>query len=58
VDGKNRPRVPLDLGHAGQVVQHQRPLLLANADEATDFRQILKTARMGSALLAPMFWQG
>jgi hypothetical protein len=40
------------------VVPHQRPLVLANTDEASDFRQILQTARMGSALLGPMFWQG
>jgi hypothetical protein len=40
------------------VVQHQRPLVLANTDEAPDFQQILKTARMGSALFGPMFWRG
>jgi hypothetical protein len=40
------------------VVQHQRPLVLANTDEVPDFRQILKTARMGSALFGPMVWRG
>ena len=55
---QHRLRIPLDLGHPGWVVQHQRPLVLANTDEAPDFRQILKTARMGSALFGPMFWRG
>jgi hypothetical protein len=55
---QHRLRIPIDLGHPGQVVQHQRPLVLANTDESPDFRQILKTARMGSAVFGPMFWQG
>ena len=55
---QHRLRIPLDLGHPGWVVQRQRPLVLANTDEAQDFRQILKTARMGSVLFGPMFWRG
>jgi hypothetical protein len=55
---QHRLRIPLDLGHPGWVVQYQRPLILANTDEAPDFRQILKTSRMGSALFGPMFWRG
>jgi len=51
-------RIPIDLGHPGWVVQYQRPLVLANTDEDPDYRQILKTARMGSGLLGPMFWRG
>ncbi len=51
-------RIPIDLGHPGWVVQHQRPLLLANTDDDPDYRQILKTARMGSALLGPIGWRG
>ena len=55
---QHRLRIPIDLGHPGWVAQHQRPLVLANTDEAPDFRQILKTARMGSALFGPMIWRG
>ena len=55
---QHRLRIPIDLGHPGWVAQHQRPLVLTNTDEAPDFRQILKTARMGSALFGPMIWRG
>jgi signal transduction protein with GAF and PtsI domain len=55
---QHRLRISLDLSHLGWVVQHQRPLVLANTDEAPEFRQILQTSRMGSALLGPMFWRG
>ena len=55
---QHRLRLPLDLGHPGWVVQHQHPLVLVNTDEAQDFRQILKTLRMGSTLYGPMFWRG
>ena len=53
-----RLRIPIDLGHPGQVVHTQRPVVLANTDESPDFRQILKTARMGSAMFGPMVWRG
>jgi GAF domain-containing protein len=55
---QHRLNIPLDLGHPGWVAQHQGPLVLANTNEAPDFRQILKTARMGSALFGPMIWRG
>jgi GAF domain-containing protein len=55
---QHRLRIPIDLGHPGWVAQHQRPLALANTDEAPDFRQMLKTARMSSALFGPMVWRG
>jgi GAF domain-containing protein len=55
---QHRLRIPADLAHPGWVVKHQQPLLLANTDDDPGFRQILKTARMGSALYAPMFWRG
>lgn len=38
---QHRLRIPLDLGHPGWVAQHQCPLVLANTDEAPDFRQRL-----------------
>lgn len=54
---QHRLRIDAELGHPGWVVRHRRPLLLANTDLARDFRQILKTSRMGSALYAPMIWK-
>ncbi len=55
---QHRLRLPLDLGHPGWVAQHLCPLVHANTDEAPDFRQILKTSHMGSALFGPMVWRG
>lgn len=55
---QHRLVIPIDLGHPGWVWREQTPLLLANTDEHGEFRQILKTARMGSALYAPIFARG
>jgi hypothetical protein len=55
---QHRLRIPIAFGHPGQVVRFQCPLVLANTDESPDFRQILKTACMGSAVFGPMFWRG
>lgn len=55
---QHRLRIPIDAAHPGWVYQHQVPLLLANTDEHADFKQILRTARMGSALYGPMLWRG
>lgn len=55
---QRRLTIPIDAGHPGEVFRTERPLLLANTDEHGAFRQFLKTARMGSALYAPFFWQG
>jgi GAF domain-containing protein len=55
---QHRLRIPLDFGPPGWVVQHQRSRIIANTDEAPDFRQILKTSHMGSTLYGPMFWRG
>ena len=54
---QHRLRIDAELGHPGWVVRHRRPLLLANTDLDPNFRQILKTSRMGSALYAPMLWK-
>ena len=51
-------RISAEIGHPGRVVREQKPVLLGNTDEHGDFKQILKTSRMGSAMYAPMFWQG
>jgi hypothetical protein len=55
---QHRLRIPLDFGPPGWVVQHQCPRIIANTDEAPDFRQILKTSHMGSTLFGPMVWRG
>ncbi len=55
---QHRLRILLDFGPPGWVVQHQRPRMIANTDEAPDFRQILKTSHMGSVLYGPMVWRG
>ena len=40
------------------MVKNKKSLLLSNTDEHPDFKQILKTARMGSAMYSPMFCRG
>ncbi len=55
---QHRLRIPDNLGHPGWVTQNKKALLLENTDEHEDFKQILKTARMGSAMYSPMIWQG
>ncbi|MDP6690996.1 MAG: GAF domain-containing protein [Alphaproteobacteria bacterium] len=55
---QHRLHYPLDTGHPGWVWKNERGLILENTDEHSDFKQILKSARMGSAIYAPMIWQG
>ncbi len=55
---QHRLEIPIDLGHPGWVYQHRVPLILPDTDDAPSFRQILKTARMGSALYAPLVCEG
>ena len=55
---QHRLCIPDDVGHPGWVVKHKKPLLLSNTDEHSDFKQILKSARMGSAMYSPMFSSG
>ena len=50
--------IPDNLGHPGWVVKNEKPLLLANTDEHSNFEQILKTARMGSAMYSPLKLDG
>jgi hypothetical protein len=54
---QHRLRIPSDLAHPGWVVKNRQPLLLANTDEDSGFKQILKTARMGSAMYSPLIWR-
>ena len=55
---QHRLNFPLDTGHPGWTWKNRQPLILENTDEHSDFKQILKTSRMGSAMYAPMLWQG
>lgn len=55
---QHRLQIPIDIAHPGHVYRTRAKLILENTDEHDGFRQILKTARMGSALYAPMIWQG
>lgn len=55
---QQRLLVPVDAGHPGHVFATRRELLLENTDDHGEFRQYLKTSRMGSAIFAPMIWKG
>jgi GAF domain-containing protein len=53
-------RLRIDIGDSrpGHTVRTGEAVVLSNTDRDPMFRQILKTARMGSALYLPMVWQG
>jgi len=55
---QRRLLVPVDAGNPGIVWKTKKPLLLENTDQHGEFRQYLKTSRMGSAIFAPMIWKG
>jgi len=55
---QHRLHFPLDTGHPGWVWKNRKGLILENTDHHADFKQILKTARMGSAIYAPLTWEG
>ncbi|SMY08176.1 GAF domain-containing protein [Flavimaricola marinus] len=56
---QNRLMIPIDGGHPARVRASGAPLHLPDTEaEAGNFKQYLKTARMGSAIYAPMIWQG
>lgn len=53
---QKRLLIPIDGGHPGQVIAKATPLLLEDTRKHTEFRQYLRTARMGSAVYAPLIW--
>jgi hypothetical protein len=55
---QKRLRIPIDGGNPGQVIETAQPLLLEDTRTRTEFRQYLRTARMGSAIYAPLLWDG
>lgn len=55
---QERLLVPIDGGHPGWVYLNNSKLILKNTDDHGEFRQYLKTSRMGSAIFAPLVWEG
>lgn len=55
---QHRLVIDIDEGRPGSVVGGGRALVLPNTDEDGTFTQILSSARMGSSLYAPLWWQG
>ena len=51
-------RISIRDSRPGHTVRHGAPVVVPNTDLDSSFRQILKTARMGSAVYAPMMWEG
>ena len=55
---QRRLSIPINWNHPGQVVSNQKLWLLENVDEHDQFRQFLKTSKMGSSLYSPLFSHG
>ena len=55
---QERLMVPIDGGHPGWVYAKRAKLILKNTDDHGEFRQYLKSSRMGSAIFAPIIWKG
>ena len=51
---QRRLSIPIEWNHPGQVVATGKSILLRNIDEHEDFRQFLRTSRMGSSIYAPI----
>lgn len=54
---QRRLSIPIDWAHPGGVVRTEKPLLLENTDDHTEFKQFLKTSRMGSSIYMPIITQ-
>lgn len=55
---QRRLAIPIEWNHPGEVVRTERAILLENTDEHGQFRQFLKTSRMGSSMYVPLFADG
>lgn len=51
---QRRLAIPIEWNHPGEVVRTEAPILLVNTDEHGEFRQFLKTSRMGSSIYYPI----
>jgi hypothetical protein len=52
---QRRLMIPIGWNDPGWVVANETPLLIPNTDHHHQFRQFLKSSRMGSSLYAPIF---
>ena len=52
---QQRLMIPIEWNDPGWVVANEKPLLIPNTDKHVQFRQFLKSSRMGSSMYAPMF---
>jgi hypothetical protein len=52
---QRRLMIPIGWNDPGWVVANEKPLLISNTDRHVQFRQFLKTSRMGSSIYAPVF---
>ena len=55
---QERLLVPIDGGHPGWVYANRSKLILTNTDDHGEFKQYLKSSRMGSTIFAPIIWKG
>ncbi len=55
---QRRLLIPIDGGHPGRVIANGETLLLEDTRQHGEFKQYLRTARMGSAIYAPLIWDG
>lgn len=51
-------RISIGDSRPGHTVRNAAPVVVPNTDTDSAFRKILKSARMGSAVYAPMLWEG
>ena len=56
--GQLHTKIDIELGHPGHVLKTRQPMLLSNTDEHRSFVKILQTFRAGSAVFAPLVWDG
>jgi hypothetical protein len=52
---QRRLMIPIEWNDPGWVVANEQPLLIPNTDHHQQFRQFLKSSRMGSSVYAPVF---
>ncbi len=55
---QRRLSIPIAWNNPGQVVARERFVLLENTDAHAEFRQFLKTSKMGSSIYVPIFAEG
>ena len=53
---QHRLVIAIDEGRPGWVVSNMTPAIIPNTDTSHGFTQILSSARMGSAVFAPLIW--